>query len=137
MERECLATPGVRKRTRRVVVLGKRASYFQPRYAAIQWDVVRRRLGAEDIELVAAMENDNATVPAGIKNVGTLDHTAYASLLSASSALLGIGSPMISPAPYFALCRGVPVVMPLNLHDVPSSAGWDLYDEWVSVGKQS
>ncbi|KAL1408263.1 hypothetical protein Q8F55_005069 [Vanrija albida] len=129
MERECLATPAPKTRTRRVVILGKRASYFQSRYAGVRWDVVQRRLGAADIELVAAMETDNATVPAGISNVGQLDQGAYSRLLSRSAALIGIGAPLISPGPYFALCRGVPVVMPLHQHDVPSSAGWDVYDE--------
>jgi hypothetical protein len=73
-----------------------------------------------------AHEVDHIPVPEGLIKIGTLPRDEYSRKSGSARALLGIGSPPISPTPYDSLCRGVPIVMPYK-GDTPTPKGWALY----------
>jgi hypothetical protein len=52
-------------------------------------------------------------LPAGIRNLGKLNASAFDEAVTSSRLLLGVGKPGLSPSPYRALAQGVPFLNPL------------------------
>ncbi|CAK9779458.1 hypothetical protein CC85DRAFT_294318 [Cutaneotrichosporon oleaginosum] len=73
---------------------------------------------------------DKFPLPDALTQLGKHDPEEYARLLARSKVLLGVGFPVISPTPYEALCRGVPVVLPYSHHEKPTPDGWNMYHGW-------
>ncbi|KAJ7210869.1 hypothetical protein GGX14DRAFT_625078 [Mycena pura] len=56
---------------------------------------------------------DDIPVPEGLNSLGAMSPEDYDVLLGSVKAVVGIGSPNISPTVYSALCQGTPVVLPI------------------------
>ncbi|GMK58308.1 hypothetical protein CspeluHIS016_0503400 [Cutaneotrichosporon spelunceum] len=72
-------------------------------------------------------ETDKYPLPPELTQLGPQEPDAYVRLVGGARALLGISLPVISPTPYEALCRGVPVVLPYAEEAVPNPDGWSMY----------
>jgi hypothetical protein len=58
------------------------------------------------IDFIAAADTVNDTFPfESVENVGRLPRDKFYDLVGHSKAVLGVGSPRLSPTPYEALCR--------------------------------
>jgi hypothetical protein len=76
-------------------------------------------------ELVATLNPEtvqfapNAIMPPAFTNLGQMEREKFNMVLSGVGVMLGMSMPMISPTPFLALCRGIPVVMPFIRSDLP------------------
>lgn len=140
IERTCLSSPTVpfEQRNASVLILGKLSHYFHkpeaPKFE--EWGRVVAAMRDEGIELwTGAKEEEDMPIPEGLRRLPEMDKVAYGKTLSSVRALLGMGNPQLSPSPFNALCRGVPVVLPYYKDDGPTPAGWKLFkDAWAQHG---
>lgn len=100
------------------MILAKKTEYFHRwSTSSLQiemWDKVIPAMKEinQTFWTVAGEETKETPVPEGIVQYGQLTRPAYGKMVSSAKAMLGIGQPAISPSPYTALCRGVPVLIP-------------------------
>ncbi|KAE9391035.1 hypothetical protein BT96DRAFT_832632 [Gymnopus androsaceus JB14] len=131
IERTCLNTPitPISERPQRAYVLSKKVSYFsKDNYA---WSKVSL-IPPFHLTLVAGMINDTeheSSVTASIVNLGLMNQVEFYRELGQSRALIGIGSPWLSPTPYDALCMGVPFINPILKWDRNDP---DNRDNWLA-----
>ncbi|KZO90797.1 glycosyltransferase family 18 protein, partial [Calocera viscosa TUFC12733] len=120
VEDACRARPFVRRaeREQHVYVLGDRLSYWYHRDYA--WDDGAfwglRDAFYLEMTLVGGLVNDtqwDTYWPPYMDNYGAMSAEDYYSLLGHSEVLVGTGLPANSPAPYEALCFGVPFINPI------------------------
>ncbi|KAJ6562316.1 hypothetical protein B0H19DRAFT_1259901 [Mycena capillaripes] len=102
------------QRPDRITILAKKSEYFHnPRLFVDPSTFYGRLKNATGYDIISnAAVEEGYSIPDGLTNVGLLPSTGYDVQLANTKALLGIGKPLISPTPYAALCRGVPVVLP-------------------------
>ncbi|KAI5889172.1 uncharacterized protein SCHCODRAFT_02633734 [Schizophyllum commune H4-8] len=121
IERACEKLPVVAhtERPKQAYILAKRLSYFYDHNFA--WRDVAFDDAGSPARFVAGMIEDadaaGKSVPAGVANHGRLNKTAFYLELARSRVLVGIGSPLLSPSPYDALCMGVPFINPIQRWD--------------------
>ncbi|KAF7982574.1 hypothetical protein HWV62_27573 [Athelia sp. TMB] len=107
-------------------IMAKRIGYFSPGRSAWTKEVyeaasaasnARFSLGASqggfEIDGVGK-DMTEADLPKDWKNYGLLEQDAFMRRLAKSRVLVGVGSPLLSPSPYDALCLGVPFINPIN-----------------------
>ncbi|KAJ7139984.1 hypothetical protein C8R43DRAFT_1131722 [Mycena crocata] len=101
------------KRPDQIVILAKKSEYFHSKLLFLKQSLYTRLKNVTGYDIITnAKVDDGFPLPDGLTNVGLLPSAEYDLELANTKALLGIGSPQISPTPYASLCRGVPVVIP-------------------------
>ncbi|KAL1746545.1 hypothetical protein HDZ31DRAFT_33955 [Schizophyllum fasciatum] len=121
IQRACEKLPTVPHSARpmQAYVLAKHLSYFYDHNFA--WKDVAFDDARSPARFVAGMVEDadaaGKAVPNGVANHGRLNKTAFYAELARSRVLVGIGSPLLSPSPYDALCMGVPFINPIKEWD--------------------
>lgn len=122
------------------MILAKRAVYFD----GVGDGKLKPEVWPEVIEAMkengqtfwtVAKEEDGLTVPDGIVKYEHMTKPVYGKMVSAAKAMLAIGKPMISPSPYTALCRGVPVLIPYWGKKPTGPDDWQTYGpHWSQHG---
>ncbi|KAJ9093875.1 hypothetical protein QFC21_006248 [Naganishia friedmannii] len=120
------------------VILGKLFKYFwapflddiAPPPSEI-WADFYKRTGLTPIANAEPLPKDHDLdafdkTPRGIVDRGPIPIDEYTSEVGHAKMMIGIGSPVISPSPYLALCQGVPVLIPYN-GSTPTPSGFNLY----------
>ncbi|KAJ6583502.1 hypothetical protein DFH09DRAFT_1144632 [Mycena vulgaris] len=121
----CQALPYVpyAERTDQIVVIAKKSSYFHPTTNPLAFppgfytrlnNALNSANNSNYTLISNALIDEGFLVPEGLTDSGLLPQKEYDLMLSDTKSLLGIGRPLISPTPYAALCRGVPVVLPYS-----------------------
>ncbi|CDZ97050.1 hypothetical protein [Phaffia rhodozyma] len=114
-----------------ILLLAKKTKYFYlPAAWPLSWYATTRESTGLNIISGAyktAEVGGDVDLPGGIEGVSRMGRVEYEKLLGSVKALVGIGSPPISPSPFNALCQGVPVILPYS-GPSPTPEGWDLYD---------
>ncbi|KLT44090.1 hypothetical protein CC85DRAFT_257531 [Cutaneotrichosporon oleaginosum] len=128
IEKRCDMYPTFTDREHRALILAKHAEYFEEKHNYFHGllgparDAVRptRNDKGEEVPFVFISTADNAgdkIDAAGVETVGMKAQREWTEILARSKALLGIGHPMLSPSPYYALCMGVPFINPIYSWD--------------------
>jgi hypothetical protein len=87
--------------------------------------------------LSAANVDEGHTMPPGIHSLGQQTRDDYERLTGSVKGMLGIGSPLISPSVFTALCQATPVIMPSFTPDLRVQ-GWEPYAGYVqSVARRN
>ncbi|KAJ7662262.1 hypothetical protein B0H17DRAFT_1185094 [Mycena rosella] len=118
------------QRPDQIVILAKKSEYFHNQVLFFDQSSFYARLkNVTNYNIITnARVEDGFPIPDGLSSVGLLLPTEYDIQLANTKALLGIGSPLISPTPYASLCRGVPVVLPYRSDTgCPARPGPDEY----------
>ncbi|BEI87253.1 hypothetical protein CcaverHIS002_0705990 [Cutaneotrichosporon cavernicola] len=127
IEHRCEQFPKFEHREHRGLVLAKTLSYFEEKTNGF-FNILRKaREGVRphseggndvnfDLVTTAGAKGDHIEV-LGIDSLGRMNQTEWTEVLARSKLLLGIGRPIVSPSPYYALCMGVPFIQPVSNWD--------------------
>ncbi|BEJ16770.1 hypothetical protein CspHIS471_0601710 [Cutaneotrichosporon sp. HIS471] len=136
IEQACLALPPVTQEDKdqadAVIVLAKLPQYFHvgpAKTAVAAFGRIRDAITPTKL-WTATTDNEieRYPLPEAVTQLGKQDPETYQGLVGKARALLGIGLPVISPTPYEALCRGVPVILPYTDPKMPTpQPGWSMY----------
>jgi len=86
------------------IVWGKKEDYFPPRRAWIS--------AAAALAPLLSTAPPGASLPEGVRRVGTLSPEAWREALGGSSFFLGLGDPLLGPSPLDALSAGLVYINP-------------------------
>lgn len=134
LEKTCLQTPYVPfdSRPRQAYIFGKFMSYFvhkdyilpsntDNKYDQItKADFYTETSRKANVTFLGQFQRDlgmKKGPPPGITEVPRMERPAFQNMVARSRVVLGLGSPLLSPTPWEALCLGVPFINPIY--------GWD------------
>ncbi|GMK59834.1 hypothetical protein CspeluHIS016_0900510 [Cutaneotrichosporon spelunceum] len=127
IEHRCKMFPTFEHREHRGLILAKTLNYFDKTRNKFYQVIGKARDGVRPVtedgkevkfELVTTVgdKGDRIDDPS-MESLGRMDQKAWTGVLARSKLLLGIGHPIVSPSPYYALCMGVPFIQPLEFWD--------------------
>lgn len=141
IERSCLSsvTTPASEREDAVMILAKKSSFFNSHVHYMLhpelWETILDEV-PQKFWTVANEENGNP-IPEGIEKFQQMTRAAYGKKVSSAKAMVGIGQPMISPSPYTALCRGVPVLIPYWAELPENRRDWGWFSSKYSQHSQA
>lgn len=140
IEDRCLAYETYAEREHRGLVLAKERHYFDDSpwrgHLGAARDSVPPVRGLGDgggaeiafklVSTAGRERGDDGSVdelPEGVVSLGRMAQDAYTRVLARSKMLVGLGDPVLSPSPYWALCMGVPFINLVSewKHDDPDN----------------
>ncbi|KLT45760.1 hypothetical protein CC85DRAFT_310485 [Cutaneotrichosporon oleaginosum] len=137
IEHRCNQFPTFDHREHRGLILAKTLNYFEQKINGFYNIIGKARDGVQPIsengkevkfELVTTVgEKGTHIEDPDIESLGRMDQKAWTEVLARSKLLLGIGRPIVSPSPYYALCMGVPFIQPVgwwNKHRPDDRSAW-------------
>jgi len=119
------------ERKNQVYVLGKFLHYFSGSGSTWTADFYDEAAEADGISFLVGASlgydahpnpDEEGTLPRSMVNNGIMPQKEFTEMLAYSRLLIGVGDPVTSPAPYEALCLGVPFLNPIK--------EWDHSDPW-------
>ncbi|BEJ18274.1 hypothetical protein CspHIS471_0705510 [Cutaneotrichosporon sp. HIS471] len=127
IEHGCKLFPKFEHREHRGLILAKTLSYFEKKVNGFFNIIGQARDGVRshseggkevkfDLVTTVGAKGDHIEDP-GIDSLGRMNQTEWTEILARSKLLLGIGRPIVSPSPYYALCMGVPFIQPVGNWD--------------------